>query len=279
MPTPAALRQRQHRARQIEADAEGFRARRAAAARARRARKKAAEPPAQPGPGGPFGSPCMADIGRALVLPLLGPEVRAQVAERKAAVAATRVRDAEARAMALEGRLGRLREVVEEARDLAFAVHARGDLLAPRQSLGARLGNLLVEGLDSDEAGSWGNFGGSSAGEDEDATSVGEEGEPPPGAEEWIGEPWADADADDEDDAAADSWEEVFAVERVRGGDRYYTTYSGGPAGGYAVIGGVVSAWSQVLGAPPEYTSLPNRRLLHQRRGGIRHIRLAPAAS
>ena len=75
----ATLRKRAHRAREREADPVGYRARAAAAARAYRARKKAIASPGQP--------PCMDDVVRAVVLPLLGPEARVQAAERRSKAA------------------------------------------------------------------------------------------------------------------------------------------------------------------------------------------------
>ena len=143
-PSAAALYQRTRRARALEADPAGYRARRAADARVYRARKKAEDasrtglPPALAEiPKGfqaeiPKGfqaarestslsPPGMADIVKAVVLPLLGPERRTQAAEELAQAAERRTQAAEERAQAAERRALELQEqlrAAEEARHL-----------------------------------------------------------------------------------------------------------------------------------------------------------------
>ncbi len=142
MPTPAAMRQRRHRARQIEADAEGFRARRAAAARARRARRTAERARAA-------ASGVLGEVFQEFVRPLLAPEARAQEAEKKAAEAEKKAAEAEAEAAELAARLACLTQAAEEVQELAHEAHAQGRFWdAAGNNVAMWIRNVLASGLD-----------------------------------------------------------------------------------------------------------------------------------
>ena len=201
----------------------------------------------------------MTEIVKAVVLPLLGPEARAQAAERRAQAAEKRAAAAELANSALVERIRRFTELTVEAQEMAFSAHCFGLTQdADGNSITAQIGNRLEEALAEVEDD-----------EEDEEDLFGLPGDPALEIENWYPE-------EDGDNEGGGDWVEVFSVDPHGEGWRYTT---GTHEGFVEEQGGRVLSWTQAPGGPFELTELPGRRLVHRLREGPRCLKVLPTAS